>query len=114
MNEPWFDPNTWAWLPGTLFGGLGGLWGALGGTLAPRGKARPFILGYGRLLLALSVAFLAAALLALRSGQPYGIWYGLGLPGVLGVVVLGPLFPLVAYRYRQAEERKMAAEDLRA
>ena len=38
MNEPWFDPNSYAWIPGTLLGTLSGLWGALVGTLAPRGK----------------------------------------------------------------------------
>jgi len=111
MNEPWFDPNAWAWLPGTLFGCLGGLWGALAGTLAPRGKARRFVLGSGLLLLLISVIFLAAAIYALGSGQPYGIWFGLGLPGVQGVLVLGPLLPLVRYRYQQAEARRMAAED---
>ena len=29
MNEPWFDVNTMAWLPGTALGCLGGLWGSL-------------------------------------------------------------------------------------
>jgi hypothetical protein len=112
MNEPWFNPNLWAWLPGTVFGCLGGLWGTLAGVLAPRGKARRFILGYGLMLVAVSVIFLAAALYAFWSGQPYGIWYSMGLPGVQGVVVLGPLLPLVLYRYRQAEERRMSAQDL--
>ena len=40
MSEPWFDANSYAWIPGTLLGTLGGLWGALVGTLRPgaRGK----------------------------------------------------------------------------
>lgn len=109
---PWFDPNAWAWLPGTLFGCLGGLWGSCAGVLAPRGKARGFVLGFGGLLVVVSVVFLAAAVVAYLGGQPYGIWFGLGLPGLQGVVLLPILMPIVLLRYRQAEERRMTAQDL--
>ncbi len=37
MSDPWFDPNLYAWIPGTAFGVTGGLWGGLAGTLAPAG-----------------------------------------------------------------------------
>jgi hypothetical protein len=63
------------------------------------------ILGTGALMAILAVA-------AWNRGQPYGIWYGLGLPGVLALAVFGPLGPLIFRGYRQAEERKMAAHDL--
>ena len=63
------------------------------------------ILGTCLLLLALSIV-------AFLSGQPYGVWYGLGLPGVVGTIVMGSLLPLIKLRYRQAEERKMKAQDL--
>jgi hypothetical protein len=112
MSEPWFDANHWAWLPGTVFGCLGGLWGSLGGILAPQGKARPLVMGLGWLLFLASVGLLAAAVTALAVGQPYGIWYGLGLPGLLGVGLMGALLPVARLRYRQAEERRMQAEDL--
>jgi hypothetical protein len=112
MSEPWYDANYWGWIPGTVFGCLGGLWGALGGTLAPLGKARPLVMGLGWLLLLGSAGLLAAGVAALCDGQPYGIWYGLGLPGLIGVVVIGALFPMARLRYRQAEERRMQAEDL--
>lgn len=114
MTTPWFDPNAWAWLPGTLFGCLAGLWGALAGTLAPKGKARGLVVGCGWLLIAASVVFLVVAVVAYLGGQPYGIWFGLGLPGMQGVILLPALFPLVFLRYRQAEERRMTAQDLRA
>lgn len=112
MNEPWFNPNYWAWLPGTLLGCFAGLWGALAGTLAPRGKARPLVLGLARLLVGASVVLLAAGLAALWCGQPYGVWYGLGMAGLVGTLVVGPLLPLIWKRYREAEERRMQAEDL--
>jgi peptidoglycan/LPS O-acetylase OafA/YrhL len=112
MSEPWFDPNLYAWIPGTLIGVLGGLWGALVGTLAPRGKARGLVLGSLAVLLLAGVACLAAGVAALISGQPYGVWYGLLLAGVLGVVVLGSLSPLALNAYRQAEARRLEARDL--
>jgi ribose/xylose/arabinose/galactoside ABC-type transport system permease subunit len=114
MNEPWFNPNAWSWLPGTLCGCLAGLWGALAGILVPRGKARSFIVSFGLMLVAASVAFLAAGLVAYRAGQPHGVWYGLLFPGVQGVLIFDPLILLVVLRgYREAEERRMQAEDLR-
>ncbi len=106
MSEPWFDASHLAWLPGTLLGVFGGLWGALVGVLAPQGKGRPFVLGFGWLLFGASLLLLAAGLTALVSGQPYGVWYGLGLGGLIGAVVLGPILPVVRKRYREAEERR--------
>lgn len=111
MNGVWFDPNHWAWLPGTVFGCLVGLWGTLAGVFGPRGQARSLVVGFGLLLLAAAAVLLVAALIALRGGQPYGVWFALLLPGAQGVLILGPLFPLVLKRYRQAEERRMQAED---
>jgi hypothetical protein len=45
-------------------------------------------------------------------GQPYGVWYGLLLPGVIGLIVLGSLSPVAVTAYRQAELRKIQARDL--
>ena len=113
MIEPWFEPNRWAWLPGTLFGCTCGLFGALVGILAPRGKARRLVLGLGWLLFGIAAVFLVLGLVALKAGQPYGVWYGLILPGVQGTVLLGLLMPLVVVRaYRQAESRRIQAEDI--
>ncbi|MGZ8203193.1 MAG: hypothetical protein ACXWUB_08080 [Burkholderiales bacterium] len=112
MNAPWFDPNLYAWIPGTVLGVVGGTLGALTGTLAPRGKARTVMLGLHVAAIAASFALLVAAIIALATGQPYGIWYGFGLPGVLGVVVLGLLYPVIRQRYREAEARRLRAADL--
>jgi hypothetical protein len=112
MNGPWFNPNLYAWIPGTLLGVLGGLWGSLVGILAPRGKARSLVLGSLGLMLAASATCLTLGVLALLKHQPYGVWYGLMLPGVVGLVVLGSLTPVTLMRYREAEHRKMQARDL--
>jgi hypothetical protein len=111
MNEPWFNAAYYSWIPGTLLGCLGGLWGALVGTLAPRGKAKALVLGFGGFLLLAAVFLLAAGVVALVNGQPYGVWYGLGLAGLVGTGVMGPLMPTAVRVYRQAEERRMQAQD---
>jgi hypothetical protein len=112
MNEPWFNAMHYAWIPGTLLGVLGGLWGSLLGVMAPRGKAKPLVLGGLCVLLAATATCLIAGVAALLNHQPYGIWYGLLLPGVIGLLVLGSLAPLAVMAYRQAETRKMQARDL--
>ncbi len=112
MIEPWFDANHYAWIPGTLLGVLGGTWGSLVGILAPRGKAKHLVLGSLVLMLAACAACLSLGVLALLQHQPYGVWYGLLLPGILGLVLFPSLTPVVLMRYREAENRKMQARDL--
>ncbi len=112
MSEPWFDANLYAWIPGTLLGVCGGLWGSLVGVLGPRGKAKGLVLGSLGLLLAGSAILFVLGMTALLSGQPYGVWYGLLLAGTIGLIVLGSLTPVALSAYRQAEERKMRARDL--
>ncbi len=112
MSEPWFNANYYAWIPGTLLGVLGGLWGGLVGTLAPLGKGKPLVLGSLVLLLAACAGCLILGAVALATGQPYGVWYGLLLPGVIGSVVLGSLSRVAIMAYRQAELRRIQARDL--
>ena len=112
MSDPWFNPNLYAWIPGTAFGVLGGLWGGLAGTLAPRGRGRRLVLGSCWALVIASALLLALAVAAIACGQPWGVWYGLGLPGVLGLLVIPPNLFVIRRRYRQAEERGMAVRDL--
>ncbi len=114
MAEPWFDPIRWGWLPGTALGVLAGVWGSLAGLLAQRWPS--LVIASLWVWLLGSAALLVTAVVALTTGQPYGVWYGLLLPGVLGTT-LGVVFLLVlrpqfdALR-RLAEERKMQARDL--
>ena len=63
-------------------------------------------------LLVVSAVLLALGLIALLSDQPYGVWYGLGLAGFIGVAVIGANAPVVYRVYRAAEERKLAAPRL--
>ena len=112
MTEPWFDPNVYAWIPGTAVGVVGGTVGALVGMCAPRGILKPLVYGLHFALIGVCCILLVLGVIALASGQPYGIWYGLGLPGLIGVVVCGSLTPVIRKRYIEAELRKSMADDL--
>jgi hypothetical protein len=112
MTEPWFDPNRYAWIPGTCLGVAGGILGSLAGVLAPRGRAKGLVLGFHVLALVCCFVLFCIGLVALIQGQPYGVWYGLGFPGLLGLGVFGGLLPVVRMRYREAEQRRLAARDL--
>jgi hypothetical protein len=111
MTAPWFDPNLFSWIPGTLLGVVGGTLGAIAGMLAPHGKGRALVLGFHAGAIAVSFVLLVLGAVALLTGQPYGIWYGFGLPGLLGVVLFSALYPVIRQRYREAETRKLGAAD---
>jgi hypothetical protein len=118
MAEPWFDPNYFGALWGGLAGGLGGtlagLLGGLIGTLAPKGKGRMFIFTAMWLFVVAGACSLGLGMYALAVGQPYSIWYGPVLTGVMYMAVMGILLPVVRTRYRQAEQRHLEAEGLRS
>lgn len=110
--EPWFRPDQFGWLPGTVLGTTFGIWGSLAGTLAPLGKGKPLVLGLLYLLLACSAILLGAGLIAWVVGQPWVIILLLAPVGLFGLC-LGALMGLIAHwAYRIAEERSMQAKDL--
>jgi hypothetical protein len=111
MNAPWF-PEQYAWVFGASIGVLGGIVGTLVGCLAPYGKAKSLVFAVYWFALISSVTCLIAGLAALIAGQPYGIWYGLTLTGFIGSTVFGFNYLTLKGAYRQAEARKMAAQNL--
>jgi hypothetical protein len=117
MTTPWFDPNSFgAWfgaLGGSACGILGGVVGTAAGVLAPRGKARPWVLGLIWACVGLGVACVGFGLVALASGQPLGIWSWPIYLGGLTIIVFGGNIPGVRRRYAEAETRRLHAEALR-
>jgi hypothetical protein len=112
MVEAWFDP-VFAWIPGAVLGAVGGgIGGPLAGVFAPKGKFRAQVLGFYYAIIIISAVLLVAGLAALLSGQPYGVWYGLGFPGLLCFVLFSVLVKVVAKQYQAAELRKTMAEDM--
>ena len=66
-------------------------------------------------LFVVGVLACGAGLVALLTGQPYGIWYALVLCGVILGLGGGLLvFRLIPWVYGMAEARRQAAEALRA
>ena len=111
MIEPWFS-DLYAWIAGTALGCLAGLWGSLTGALGAQGKAKGLVVGLYWLLLGASAVMLVGGIVGYFLGQPYGVWYALGLGGVIGTVLLSCLGPVMFRAYRLAEERRMHAQDL--
>ena len=94
MDTSWFDPSL-IWLPGIVPGILIGLWGGACGIFIPlyRNKRRGVGLkalraGYPGVIV-YSVVCLGIGIIVFINKQPYGIWYGLFLPGINGILCLG-------------------------
>jgi uncharacterized membrane protein len=112
MREQWFDPGHYAWVPGAVYAVLAVVVAGLVGYFAPKGRARHSIVLVWLALWALAVALLVAGIVAQVEGQPWAIWYGLGLPGLIGTLVVGLNTLVILKTYRQVEQRRLAAKDL--
>ena len=109
--SPWWTETTGTWLGslgGAVLGVTCGVFGALVGTLSPRGIARRAILTSHVCLLGIGILMALAAVVALVTSQPYHVWYPLALMGGMLTLVLGILLPVVRRRYAEAEARRLA------
>ena len=112
MNDAWFNPNAYAWIPGTLVGIFGAIEGTLAGVLAPKGKGRNLVFALHTVFIIISALFLIAGIIALAMHQPYGIWYGFILAGVIGTIVFASLTSVIKRQYKNSDWRKTMANDL--
>lgn len=111
---PWFDnPGMIGGIVGGGIGILGGIYGTAVGICAPRGKAKALVLTMHFCAMILGVLLLVGGITALISGQPYGVWYPLTLPGAILTLLMVCFTPIVFARYRQAEHRQLHAEEFR-
>jgi len=111
--DPWFNAGLVGGLMGGGVGVLGAIYGTVVGVLAPRGKGRTFVFAMHWTAIGLGSAFIVAGVTAVITGQPYGVWYSLLLPGLLLTVLMGTMTPVIRLRYRQAEHRRLEAEEFR-
>lgn len=114
--EPWFSEESMISLGafgGAGIGVLGGIIGAVAGTLAPQGKARGLVLSTMLVLGILGVCSLIVGVLAAVLGQPYVVYYPFLLLGLITSTVMLSVRPAVAKRYREAEQRKVEAAAMR-
>lgn len=112
----WFTPeqaNVIGAIGGSAVGVLGGVVGTAAGILVPRGKGKPFVVGLFVAMIVCGAVSLLSAIVALATGQPRHVWFPLGLVGVIASSIGAGLLPMILGRYRQAEQRRMEAADLR-
>jgi hypothetical protein len=112
----WWTAQQAAWIGaigGSAVGVLGGLFGTVVGICAPRGIGRTAVLAGHAALAGLGVLVLLAGVAAVVARQPYHVYYPLLLGGFVLSAVLLPLWPVVRARYRQADARRLEAEELR-
>jgi hypothetical protein len=113
---PWWDQETAILvgaIGGSAIGVIGGLYGAAMGVLAPRGKCKGLLMSVHVSMIVLGVVALVAGIVAAISGQPYAVYYPLLLGGGLVSLLFSLLLPVVVVRYRQAEARRLDAEQFR-
>ncbi len=92
MNDVWFNPNIYGWIPGTILGVAGGLFGAFVGVFVPKRMFRKAIIAGMISIMCISAVLLVLGIVAYLSNQPRGVWYSLGLPGGLVICVFSPHF----------------------
>jgi hypothetical protein len=102
----------YSWIPGVAYAVLAFLVAGFVAYFAPKGRARRPIIRAWLTLWGLAVGLLIAGMIAQAKGQPWAIWYGLELPGVVGTIVVGLNTFVILNRYKQVEQRKLTAKDL--
>jgi len=110
MTGEWFGGRT-AGLLGAVGGTLLGLWGAVIGIVASRGKARRLVLGSAYAMLGIGVLCLIGGVVALGMGQPYAVYYTLFLFGIILVAVIATIRRGLAKRYEELELKRMQSMD---
>ncbi|HEX4602601.1 MAG TPA: hypothetical protein VH724_01285 [Candidatus Angelobacter sp.] len=106
MIEPWFDPIRYSWITGVTFGAIALALGALAAWLVPKGKAKGFIVSSWVGLWAAAIILLITGIVAFHDQQPWGVWYGLLLPGIVGTAVVGGNLFVILKRYHEVEHRQ--------
>lgn len=99
---------------GAAVGVMGGIIGAAGGALAPRGRAKSFVVGLFGFMIVGGVVLVALGVGALLVGAPGQLACSFIMPGGLAAVLAAILLPVMLMRHREAEVRRLEAEAFRA
>jgi len=93
-------------------GVIGGVWGAITGVSASKGKRRGLVLNSAKVLMVLGIASLIIAGAAFFTGQPYHVWFPFLVLGAWPTVFLPFIYHGVKKVYTQAELKKMSVDEL--
>ncbi len=105
MTGPWFDPNKYSWICGAAYGVAAVILGAVAFYLVPKGRAKRAVVSAWVLLWSIAIGLIIIGLVAVADRQPWGVWYGILLPGIVGTAVLGGNLLIILKRYKEAEQR---------
>jgi hypothetical protein len=114
VDGEWFNVRTGVYFNsfgGGFWGCYGALFGCLAGFLVPRGKGRRLLMGMIILAVLAGIVHLTVGMTALLVGQPYHVWYGFMLLGVILLFVFPGVSWGIRRAYIQAEQRRMQALD---
>lgn len=98
---------------GSVVGILGGILGTIAGIYAPKGKLKGLVYGLAATIIGFGGISLVAGIVALLLRQPFFVYYPLILVGFVCVISLGSLVPVIRLRYREADHRRLEAEEIR-
>jgi hypothetical protein len=103
-------------LPDFLVGMVHAVFYVVGGValaqIARRGKRLTLVTTLYWLLLGGAATLLLAAVVCLLGGSASGLWWCLGVAGLIGVIALARNGAWIWRSCRELEERRMAAHDL--
>ncbi len=108
---PWWSETAGTYIGAIGGAGLGsicGIYGALMGVLAPKGRARGVMMAAHMCLLGIGIVALVAGMTAVLLEQPHQVYFPLLLIGGVLTPVMGGLLPVVRKRYADAERRAKA------
>ncbi len=106
MQEPWLDPEIFSWLPGTILGVVGAVYGAAMGALVSVKSMRAVMYLVDGILVVASFCMLLFGVTGFFMGQPYTLWGGFVLPGIIGVVAFSLLWVGLKALYKQVDEQE--------
>jgi hypothetical protein len=106
--DPWFLPETARYF--SFFSLLSLM--ALMSFWIKQGRHRHLVIGSFYTSIGLGVAFLLAALVAWRVGQPEHVSGALAMTGLVIAVVFAATLPVVYKGYAEADQRRIIARDI--
>jgi len=113
---PWWteqQAGLFGGIAGSALGILGGVLGTITGICAPRGRCKGLVYGLSAFMIVAGIIALIMGVAALLVHQPYAVYYPLILIGIICTAVIGGLMSVIRRRYREADSRRLEAEELR-
>lgn len=110
IEEPWWAEEHAGWFGGLIGGTIGLLGGAIG-TCAGLRRARTFVLTSSLILACCGVVALFAGIVALKTEQPYHVYFPLLLMGGVCTFAFGFNYPGMKRVYDSLDARERYSSD---